>query len=46
MFTIIHVLFNSPLSKHPVFAEAGFTEGFETDPDTNSITLPDPFGSI
>jgi hypothetical protein len=46
MFTIIHVLFNSPLSRQPVFAEAGLIEGFETDPETNSTTLPDPFGSI
>jgi len=46
MFTIIHVLFNSPLSKQPEFAEAGFTVGFETEPETNSTTFPDPFGSI
>ena len=46
MLTIIQVLFNSPESKHPEFNEPGFVEGFDIDPDVNSVTAPDPFGSI
>ena len=47
IFTIIHVLFNSPESIQPSFEEAGFINGFETvDPVVNSTTDPDPLGSI
>lgn len=47
IFTIIHVLFNSPEFIQPSFEEAGFVNGFETlDPVVNSTTDPDPLGSI
>ena len=45
-FTIIHVLFNSPLNKHPELPEAGFVEGLDIVPDVNSVTSPEPLGSI
>jgi hypothetical protein len=45
IFTIIHVLFNSPESKQPELADAGFIDGLETVPETNSVTKPEPLGS-
>jgi hypothetical protein len=45
MFTTIHVLFNSPESRHPELLEPGFVLGLETDPEVNSVTEPEPLGS-
>ena len=46
MFTTIQVLFASPVNKQPWFAEKGFIDGFENDPEVNSTTDPEPLGSI
>lgn len=46
MLTTIHVLFNSPDKRHPEFVEPGLVDGFETVPEVNSVTAPDPLGSI
>jgi hypothetical protein len=45
-FTTIQVLFNSPESKQPWFADAIFVDGFENEPVVNSTTFPEPLGSI
>jgi hypothetical protein len=47
IFTIIHVLFNSPERRQPSLEDAGFVLGLETeDPVVNSTTDPEPLGSI
>ena len=45
-FTIIQVLFNSPLNKHPKLPDAGLVDGLDMVPDVNSVTSPLPLGSI
>jgi hypothetical protein len=42
----IQVLLSSPERRQPVFKDPGFTEGFETVPLVNSVTSPEPLGSI
>jgi hypothetical protein len=45
ILTTIQVLFASPVNKQPELADPGFVEGFETEPDVNSTTDPEPLGS-
>jgi len=39
------VLFASPVNKQPEFADPGFIDGLENDPEVNSTTDPEPLGS-
>jgi hypothetical protein len=41
----IHVLFNSPESRHPEFGPTGLVLGLTVVPLGNSLTEPNPFGS-